>query len=79
MLVLAMQFSRDGVRPQASGSAPNSSHGTGAELDGDTGVTRISRRDAKTRRPKEAGARGTHPHNRAVKPDYTARSVVPGR
>jgi hypothetical protein len=37
MLVLAMQFSRDGARPEASGSAPDRRRGTGAELDGNTG------------------------------------------
>jgi hypothetical protein len=34
MLVLAMQFSRDSARPEASGSATDLRHGTGAELDG---------------------------------------------
>jgi hypothetical protein len=37
MLVLAMQFSRDGARPEASGGATDRRHGTGAELDGNTG------------------------------------------
>ena len=37
MLVLAMQFSRDGARPEASGSATDHRRGTGAELDGNTG------------------------------------------
>src|ERR1700710_2223511 len=41
-------------------------------------VTRTSRRDARTRRPNRP-ARGTLPHNRAVKPDSVSRSVVPGR
>jgi len=34
MLVLAMQFSRDSARPEASGGATDLRHGTGAELDG---------------------------------------------
>jgi hypothetical protein len=79
MLVLAMQFSRDGARPEASGSATDHHGATGAELDGYTGDhTHFpeGRQDAPT---GKAGARGTHPHNRAVKPDRTGRSVVPGR
>jgi hypothetical protein len=80
MLVLAMQFSRDGVRPKASGkrystvSVPPEQSSTASReaFHAFPGGT-PRRADRKGRRA------GALPHNRAVKPDRMGLSVVLGR
>jgi hypothetical protein len=80
MLVLAMQFSRDGVRPKASGSAARLIP-CGPELSSTASREAFHAFPGGTpRRADRMGRRaGTLPHNRAVKPDRMGLSVVPGR